>query len=399
MAGHTIELPAGATCRRTAAALLEALQTRGYAHVAHPAVPPPLLRRVLAATRRLGGMPAAEWRRCHTPCGVRGAYQYRGAGGRGDPIRCFAVGALGTDGAATRGPFYASRGLWTPGADGGDGGGAFVEVPDSACGVAADGAAFGLRSDVSLAAALRRRNVWPERLVAGDGEEPHEAAAAEFRAAAEGYYTGVAAGLLPAAFRHLAVALGADEAALAACHQRADHHLELKLYPPPPPPPPPAAPTATTGKAKRLQRTAPSHAGATQAHQHTAVQSEPPPPPPPPGTDRLHVHEDLSTVTLLAQDVDAGLQVLDRRDGAFHAAPVRTDAVMLQAGAFLQRWTNGAVPATLHRVVRAPGAGAARASVVCFAFPDFDAELRPLAGVGHQPPGAPFVAGDLHPLP
>ncbi len=107
---------------------------------------------------------------------------------------------------------------------------------------------------------------------------------------------------------------------------------------------------------------------------------------------RMDSHKDLSVVTLLLQDSLGGLEVFDRQEKQFVAAPVRDDALLVHAGEFLERFSRGRISATPHRVRTIAGAGA-RCSVVFFAFPNFSSRIVPIGGESDES----FVAGDLHP--
>lgn len=139
---------------------------------------------------------------------------------------------------------------------------------------------------------------------------------------------------------------------------------------------------------------------------------------------RLVAHADLSSLTLLAQDAEGGLQVLrsahcgrgvdgDGDDGVhgdseWIDAPARSDAVLVNTGDFLVRfeyfhfsyfnlrmlfhrfvfyiiarvlqqdWTCGHLRSTLHRVKARDGRYAnERHSIVHFCTPDWDARIQP----------------------
>ncbi|CAB9509991.1 oxoglutarate-Fe(II) type oxidoreductase [Seminavis robusta] len=65
------------------------------------------------------------------------------------------------------------------------------------------------------------------------------------------------------------------------------------------------------------------------------------------------IHSDFGTITLLNQDGVGGLRVQCRNDTWVFVEPV-DDAVVVNVGDMLQRWTNGILKATLHQVVEVP---------------------------------------------
>ena len=128
----------------------------------------------------------------------------------------------------------------------------------------------------------------------------------------------------------------------------------------------------------------------------------------------LNEHCDLSSVTLLIQDKMAGLQVWSQSDQCWIDAPATIDdnrnncALLCNTGNFMQMWTNGKYPSTLHRVkhnsdidsdsdIDAEG----RISIVFFCFPNHDAIMEPLSTcIGNAPVPMPFigVCGDYMPF-
>ena len=87
------------------------------------------------------------------------------------------------------------------------------------------------------------------------------------------------------------------------------------------------------------------------------------------GLLRVAPHADQSTLTLLTQDIEGGLEVLSSVGSASSASntsspggsrlnheqwlrvPAQERAILVNVGNFLERWTCGALPSTLHRVV------------------------------------------------
>jgi isopenicillin N synthase-like dioxygenase len=85
-------------------------------------------------------------------------------------------------------------------------------------------------------------------------------------------------------------------------------------------------------------------------------------PPIAPGSDpavRAAAHEDINLITLLCEATDSGLQLFTR-DGQWLPVEARPGQIVVDAGDMLSRATNEFVPATTHRVVNPPGAGAGR---------------------------------------
>ncbi|KAK7200350.1 2OG-Fe(II) oxygenase superfamily [Novymonas esmeraldas] len=118
-------------------------------------------------------------------------------------------------------------------------------------------------------------------------------------------------------------------------------------------------------------------------------------------TVRLDTHKDLSTITLLSQDALGGLEVWDEEKGGYTAVPVLEDALLVNAGLFLEKWTGGLIEATPHRVRNAKG-GNSRCSIIFFALPDHDARIEPLLQQEDNPAvdaQDSFLAGDMMPSP
>jgi len=76
---------------------------------------------------------------------------------------------------------------------------------------------------------------------------------------------------------------------------------------------------------------------------------------PAPGQLRAGAHTDYGTLTLLRQDdAPGGLEVLDPRTGAWTPAPYTPEALVVNLGDLMARWTNDRWRSTLHRVVNPP---------------------------------------------
>jgi isopenicillin N synthase-like dioxygenase len=99
-------------------------------------------------------------------------------------------------------------------------------------------------------------------------------------------------------------------------------------------------------------------------------------PPSPPGSDDWGVgeHTDYGLLTLLAQDVNGGLQV--RSASGWIDAPPIPDAFVCNIGDMLDRMTGGWYRSTPHRVRNVSGRD--RLSFPFFFDPDFTAEVPPL---------------------
>ncbi len=100
-------------------------------------------------------------------------------------------------------------------------------------------------------------------------------------------------------------------------------------------------------------------------------------------------HVDSGFLTVVAQDGVGGLEARGR-DGAWVPVPPDAGAFAVNFGRVLERWSNGRIRATEHRVV---GAGEERFSVAYFHEARADAVIAPLP---IDPPDAfaPFVFGD-----
>ena len=100
-------------------------------------------------------------------------------------------------------------------------------------------------------------------------------------------------------------------------------------------------------------------------------------------------HVDTGCMTLLAQDGVDGLQAR-AADGRWLDVPPEADAVVVNFGALLARWTGGRIRATEHRVL---GSDRERVSIPFFYEPRVDATIAPLPLAG-GPAFEPFLFGD-----
>ncbi|MCE0764927.1 hypothetical protein LWC35_18750 [Pseudonocardia kujensis] len=88
-------------------------------------------------------------------------------------------------------------------------------------------------------------------------------------------------------------------------------------------------------------------------------------------------HADSGVLTILHQRGDySGLQV--HSSGRWIDVPVRNDAFVINIGQLMHRWTNGVLPATLHRVVAADSPEKSRKAIVTFMLPSVDTVIAPI---------------------
>ena len=98
----------------------------------------------------------------------------------------------------------------------------------------------------------------------------------------------------------------------------------------------------------------------------------------------ISAHTDFECITLIHQTAP-GLQV-QTPHGEWLEAPVATGQWTVLIGDMVERWSNGAIPATPHRV---PNTGWERYSIVMFMAADPGIEVRPLENfIGEQRPAA-----------
>jgi isopenicillin N synthase-like dioxygenase len=102
-------------------------------------------------------------------------------------------------------------------------------------------------------------------------------------------------------------------------------------------------------------------------------------PPHPPVDDAdlfgLAPHTDFGCITLLWQDQNGGLEVLERSTQTWIAAPPIAFTLVVNVGDLLGRWTNDRYASTPHRVVNR--SGRERFSIATFYDPDFKALVDP----------------------
>lgn len=100
---------------------------------------------------------------------------------------------------------------------------------------------------------------------------------------------------------------------------------------------------------------------------------------------RINAHSDFGTLTLLFQDSIGGLEVEDpHQPGIFRPVQPVEDAVLVNVGDLMARWSNDRWKSTLHRVVSPPAQGGDlvpdRYSVPFFATADPDTLIEALPG-------------------
>jgi isopenicillin N synthase-like dioxygenase len=100
-------------------------------------------------------------------------------------------------------------------------------------------------------------------------------------------------------------------------------------------------------------------------------------------------HVDSGFVTLLAQHGEGGLQA-QTRAGEWIEIPALDEAIVVNFGALLERWTSGRVRATPHRVI---SVAPTRYSIPFFFEPRADAVIAPLP-IRDAVPFEPFSYGD-----
>lgn len=111
------------------------------------------------------------------------------------------------------------------------------------------------------------------------------------------------------------------------------------------------------------------------------------------GEASCSAHTDYGLVSLLHQTAP-GLEVL-RGDEWVDAPPLANDAVLVNLGDLMMRWTNDTFKSTVHRV-RLPGGTSVRQAIGFFLDANFDAQVAPLAACvkpGQAPRYAPLQAG------
>jgi isopenicillin N synthase-like dioxygenase len=107
-------------------------------------------------------------------------------------------------------------------------------------------------------------------------------------------------------------------------------------------------------------------------------------------------HTDYGSITLLFQDDVGGLELRDA-DGEWRLAPPVPQAVLINTGDLMERWTNGRFPSTVHRVRPISGTRD-RFSIALFVDPDAAVEIDCIASCtnAEQPARYPRVTAGEH---
>jgi isopenicillin N synthase-like dioxygenase len=107
-------------------------------------------------------------------------------------------------------------------------------------------------------------------------------------------------------------------------------------------------------------------------------------------------HTDYGSITLLYQDDVGGLEVRGT-DGCWHPAPAVPDALLVNTGDLMQRWTNDRFRSTVHRV-RPIGGLADRYSIAFFVDPDTNVRVECIDSCKseHRPPRYSAVTAGEH---
>ncbi len=189
---------------------------------------------------------------------------------------------------------------------------------------------------------------------------PPVAALPGWHAAASDYYLGMER-LCQALMRSLARGLGLDEHFFDASFERGLSTLRLLRYP-------------VRSAAELASCTDPTLWQLHEGRRHYVTGAP---------------HVDSGFLTVLAQDRVHGLQAR-HRDGSWIDVPPADEALAVNFGRVLERWSAGRIKATEHRVI---GTGTERFSIAYFHEARADAQIRPLPG---DDPGAfaPFLFGD-----
>ncbi|KIW10670.1 hypothetical protein PV08_11634 [Exophiala spinifera] len=89
-------------------------------------------------------------------------------------------------------------------------------------------------------------------------------------------------------------------------------------------------------------------------------------------------HTDFGAITLLLQDGNSGLQVLNQDTNEWLDVEPREDAYVVNIGDMLDVWTSGAYKSTVHRVINT--SGGERYSIPFFLDGNADCVIKPLGG-------------------
>jgi isopenicillin N synthase-like dioxygenase len=107
-------------------------------------------------------------------------------------------------------------------------------------------------------------------------------------------------------------------------------------------------------------------------------------------------HTDYGSITLLMQDDVGGLELLDTQGEWQQAMPV-ADALVINTGDLMERWTNGRFRSTVHRVRPVTG-NRDRYSIALFVDPDPEVEVEciPSCAAPDRPPRYSTITAGEH---
>uniref|UniRef100_A0A914DI57 Fe2OG dioxygenase domain-containing protein n=1 Tax=Acrobeloides nanus TaxID=290746 RepID=A0A914DI57_9BILA len=100
------------------------------------------------------------------------------------------------------------------------------------------------------------------------------------------------------------------------------------------------------------------------------------------GSERCGDHTDYGSITLLLQDEVGGLEVMNRQGEYVPVKPIE-NAILVNSGELLEKWTGGLIKATRHRVRTPPDAALrkkVRYSIAYFMHPMHETIVKPMAG-------------------
>lgn len=96
-----------------------------------------------------------------------------------------------------------------------------------------------------------------------------------------------------------------------------------------------------------------------------------------PASLRSAPHEDINLITLLCESTAAGLELL-KKDGTWLPIHSLEGQIIVDAGDMLQRWTNGLIKSTTHRVINPNNSRERRYSMPFFVHPRSEVSLAAL---------------------
>lgn len=100
-------------------------------------------------------------------------------------------------------------------------------------------------------------------------------------------------------------------------------------------------------------------------------------------------HTDFGAITLLLQDGNSGLQVLNQSTNEWIDVAPREDAYVVNIGDMLDVWTGGAYRSNIHRVINK--SGAERYSIPFFLDGNPDCVIRSLDNSAENKKGKTFT--------